>query len=276
MSSRLALLTLALAAALPAAAQRGPACLLSAELPRRAWVGEQLVFRVEILRRPAVSSATWLRAPSFPSFRSDALPGRSGTGRIRKRGIPYLVFEERHAIFPVRSGLLTLPSARLQCTLHAAPGDTAVAVEATLPARRIQVDPPPSDGRPEDWSGLVGRVEAQIWARPDRVRLGDSLHVEVSLQGDADLRSAEDPFGGAREIDGLELFPQEPRLRLDPGEKLRLRRSFGYAVVPRRPGTRVLPAVRVPYFDPGTGRYAVAETRPVPIQVEPAEPPAGR
>ena len=119
---------LALAAALVAwpgaasGADPAPPCLVSSDAPARAYVGEQIVLEVRVLRRPDVSSATWLDGAGFPGFRADSLPGLSGETRVRAHGAAYLVFVERHALFPVRAGRLTLPAARLQCALHALPG----------------------------------------------------------------------------------------------------------------------------------------------------------
>jgi hypothetical protein len=256
---------------LPTDAASEPApCIVSATFPPRAFVGEQIVLRRRILRRPEVSSASWIDGSSFPGFRSDPLPGLSGETRAEEQGAAYLVFEERHALFPVRAGRLTIPAARLQCTLHTLPSQSPRAYHATTTPGVVEVIAPPVEGRPEDYAGLVGEVRVAVSAAPQSMALGSSLHVLVSLEGDADLRDARPPFGGGRTLGGAELFAARPKLVVDPGERLRLRRSYSLELVPRQAGIFEVPAVRVPFFDPRTRRYGVAESESIRIRVNPA------
>ena len=245
-------------------------CIVSVTFPARAFVGEQVVLRRRILRRPEVSAANWVDGPSFPGFRSDPLPGLSGETRAQEQGAAYLVFEERHALFPVRAGRLEIPAARLQCTLHRLPGQPPLAYYAASTPGVIEVVSPPVDGRPEGYAGLVGEVRVTLTAEPQDLTLGGSLHVTVSLEGDADLRDAAPPFGGAKILGGAEVFAARPKLLVDPGERLRLRRSYGLELVPRQTGTFEVPAVRVPFFDPRTRRYGVAESKAIRVRVNPA------
>ncbi len=262
---------LAAVLALLASGARGePApCLVSATLPERAFVGEQIVLRLRILRRPDVSAATWVDGPALPGFRSDALPGSSGETRVQEQGAAYLVFEERRALFPVRAGRLEVPAARLRCTLHALPGEPARSFVATLAARHVDAMAPPANGRPEADRGLVGVVRAEVRAEPRRLGVGQSVRIEVALEGEADLRDAPEPFGGASEIGGAELFASRPLLRSEPAERLRFRRTQSFELVPRRVGILTLPPIRISYFDPRSGHYGVAITEPVEIRVDP-------
>jgi hypothetical protein len=263
-------MTLAAIALLPSAALGEPVpCRVSATVPARAFVGEQIVLRIRILRRPDVSAAVWLSGPAFPGFRSDPLPGSSGEARVHEQGAAYLVFEERHALFAVRAGLLRIPVARLQCTLHTLPGRPATAFVATLAPAAVDAVALPAEGRPEGFSGLVGDIGIEVVVEPRTLTLGQSLHAEMSIEGEADLRDVPPPFGGAREISGAEIFAARPKLIVDPGDRLRLRRSFALDLVPRSTGVFVLPAIRVPFFDPRRRRYAIAASLPVEIRVDP-------
>ena len=68
-----------------------------------------------------------------------------------------------------------------------------------------------------------------------------------------------------------------PELARDAGRWLRLRRYWTYDLVPRRAGRLELAEIRVPYFDPGTRRFAEAVLEPIAIDVAAAPPdPAQR
>ena len=254
----------------PAAADPPP-CLVSGTVPARAFVGEQIVRQIRILRRPDVSSANWIAGPAFPGFRADPLPGLSSETRVHEQGAVYLVFQERVALFPVRAGTLAFWP-RLRYGLRTLPGDRRTLPSSITLAATVVAVTPPVAGRPAAWSGLVGEVRVGMTAEPRTLTLGQSLHAEVSIEGEADVRDAPSPFDGAREIGGAEIFAARPKLVVDPGERLALRRSFSLELVPRSAGLLTLPPVRIPFFDPRSGRYGVAASAPVEIRVD---PPAG-
>ena len=85
------------------------------------------------------------------------------------------------------------------------------------------------------------RSRVELAARPSRLALGGSTRLEVTLRGDANLWDARDPLAGASGLDGVELFPARPRLELEPGVQLAVRRSFAYDAVPEREGRLVIP-----------------------------------
>src|SRR5690606_26023523 len=91
-----------------------PACLAETTLdPPRAVVGQQVLYRVRILRREGAAGLRWMQPLSFPSFRAEWLPGRSPDPRIAGIGAGRIVFEERRALFPARAGTLAIPPAAL-------------------------------------------------------------------------------------------------------------------------------------------------------------------
>lgn len=251
------------------AAAEAPPCRVSSSAPARAFVGEQIVLEIRVLRRPDVSSATWIDGSRFPGFRSDPLPGLAGETRVREDGAAYLVFAERHALFAVRAGRQELPAARLQCVIHSLPGAPPRAYVAALAPRSIDVVDVPAADRPPGYTGLVGRVELAVEAAPRELTLGETLHLTVSYAGDADLRSLPPPFGGAGTLGAAELFPARPKLQVDPGARLRLRRTFAFDVVPRESGTLRIPAVTASFFDPARLRFGEARTLPLEIRVKP-------
>jgi hypothetical protein len=246
-----------------------PPCVARVDVrPKRAVVGQQVVYTARLLRRPDVSQAAWAQAPSFPSFRAERLSGLMGQQRVRENDAAYLVYEERRALFPAHAGRLEIPAARLDCVLYAPPGARGETAPVTLPGAFVEVEAVPEAGRPEGWSGVVGRLEAASGVEPDRVALGGSVRVVVVLRGEANLWDATSPLAAGRGIEGAEVFARPPRLELEGAERLRVRRLFEYELVPRRAGSFAIPDVAVPYFDPETGRYGVASAPALRITVD--------
>ena len=232
--------------------------------PESAVVGQQIIYRLQILRRSDVASVRFTRDLSFPSFRAEWLPGQASDPAIADIGDHVLVFEERRALFPARAGDLAIPPARLACTTG------AETIEVDVPAARVAVRELPRDGQPPGFRGVVGRIEAQAHLARERIALGESLALAVRLYGAANVWDAADPFDPARDLPGADVYPRPAEIERDTGRQLVVERSFAYQLVPRATGAFTIPALRVPYFDPATGSYAVAETEPLRFVVDAA------
>ena len=103
--------------------------------PDDAVVGQQIVYRLQILRQLEVESVRFTRDLGFPSFRTEWLPGQSPDPAIADVGDHALIFEERRALFPVRAGELEIPAARLACVSARADGRSRGARDARSRAR---------------------------------------------------------------------------------------------------------------------------------------------
>ena len=236
--------------------------------PDNAVVGQQIVYRLQILRQLEVESVHFTRDLGFPSFRTEWLPGHSPDPAIADVGDHALIFEERRALFPVRAGELEIPAARLACV------SAAQTVEVEVPATRVLVRELPGAGQPPGFGGTVGPVVVQAHLSSERVTLGQSLALTVMVRGAANAWDAAAPFDPARDLPGVDVYAHPPETEREAGRQLEVRRSFSYELVPRTAGAFAIPALRVPYFDPERERYAIAEAPVLRFAVEPATPAA--
>jgi len=232
--------------------------------PDSAVVGQQIVYRLQILRELEVESVRFTRDLGFPSFRTEWLPGQSPDPAIADVGDHALIFEERRALFPVRAGELEIPAARLACV------SAAQTAEVEVPATRVRVRELPSTGQPPGFGGVVGPVVVQAHISSERVALGQSLALSVTVRGAANAWDAAAPFDPARDLPGVDVYAHPPETDREAGRRLDVRRSFSYELVPRAAGAFSIPALRVPYFDPERERYEIAEAPALRFAVEPA------
>jgi hypothetical protein len=253
----------------PAAAEP-PRCRVTADLsPARAFVGEQVHYRLRILRRHDVGELEWHTALSFPTFRSEWLPGVASEAPFDAEGESWREYLERRAIFPAHSGQLTIPAAALRC----ATGDGEEI--AAVPALALAVDPLPAEGQPADFSGLVGPVTIAARASPSRLALGETIRVAVLVEGAGNVWVAPSPRAALEAIGDVDVFEHPEQLARDAGRELRLRQYRTFDLVPRRAGRLRVPELRVAYFDAKERRYAEASTPAVVLRVDDAPAPAG-
>jgi hypothetical protein len=265
--ARVALLAAA-ACAGEAAAAAPPRCLVSVELqPPRAWVGQQVHYRVHILRRHDVAAVEWETPLSFPTFRAEGLPIVASDSPVASDGETFLEFVDRRAIFPAHPGHLEIPAAALRC------GTTEGEEIVSVPRQSLDVDALPADGQPADFGGLVGpvTVRAQLSAR--RIALGGTLRLVVLVEGPTNVWAATSPRAALEAIPDVDVFEHPAQLARDAGRTLGLRRYWSFDLVPRSARTLRVPDLRFGYFDPVAARYAEAHAPGAAVEVVDAPAP---
>jgi hypothetical protein len=255
---------LLLLAPLCGAAAEPPLCRAEVRLePAHAFVGQPVLHRVRIEQRREVVDMRWETSLSFPAFRAERLLGPGGP---REQSATHETVEDRRVLFPARAGRLALPAARIAC-------ESASRVEtAEVPAAELIVEEPPTEGRPAGWAGLIGPVELSVYATPDRVALGESVSLAVTVQGETNVWAA--PVAFSFPPDVAELFERPSELARDMGRTLRLRGYRSFDLVPRRAGTLEIPELRVAWFDPQARRYGESRAPAIRIEVSGRELPA--
>ncbi len=130
----------------------------------------------------------------------------------------------------------------------------------------VQVLDLPTEGRPADFTGLIGRYELRTLASPTTVNVGDPITVRAELRG-------EEPMVGADSLPELAGQPGFERFRLS-GEgwreeqpRERGRRVFATVVRALSADVTELPSVSVWAFDPELEQYVAVRSEPVQLDV---------
>ncbi len=239
-----------------------PACRAEVLLePLRAVAGEQVLYRVRVLRRDAVVRVDWALPPVFPSARLEALPPEPRADVVLQ-GVVHHVHDEVRALFPERLGALALGGAVLRCEL--AGGE---AQQVAVPEAVLRVEAFPEAGRPQGFAGLVGPLLLHLTVTPERVELGKALRVAVLARGAGNLWLLDRPFPKGA-FGSAEVFERPAALVLERGNGLFLRQHLALDLVPRAAGPLRVPALAIPYFDPVSDTYRVATTEEVQVLVQ--------
>lgn len=215
--------------------------------PGRAFLGQLVLWRAEILRRSDVREVEWRRAPRFVGFRAEWLPGETLPEPIERDGREWRASRERRALFPARSGRLAIPAASLDCD-----GKPVEVAGASL-----EVLPLPLAGRPPGFTGLVGAVRITTRLVPERIAVGQTAQLWILVRGGGNVWNAVSPLR-ENSLPGVDVFAEPPTTDIDADRNFVARRTFRFRIVPRRPGRIGLPEVAVPWFDPETGTYQQA------------------
>ncbi len=199
-------------------------------------------------------------------------PGRSEVGaatveaRIRKPWSPFPLWDDDPLAQARRRGIG-------EATTHSSPahwldGEFTSHVLSSDPFT-LEVLPLPDEGRPAAFRGHVGTLEVASRLNGTRVEVGESLALEVTVFVEGHVEGLADPeidFPRGFEVAEPEMDTQFP----NRGDLLRGTRTYTYRLAAATPGTYVIPAVEMSYFDAESESYGTTRTHPFTITVVPA------
>jgi hypothetical protein len=126
----------------------------------------------------------------------------------------------------------------------------------------------PTEGRPADYNGAVGRYTIHAEARPNKVAVGDPITLTLTVRGAGPFDSLSAP-----RLDRVPALTKDFEVPAETlaGSLTATGKSFTQTIRPLREDVIQIPPVPMSYFDPATGRFATSLTDPIPIQVVAAE-----
>lgn len=197
-------------------------------------------------------------------------------GEARLNGESFVTLTFQHVLVPKVAGELAVPEA-------------TAAAEATVGRRRmspfgsrddlrsvivpsealtLSVRPVPEEGKPANFSGLIGAFKFSAEATPTEVNVGDPITLTIAVEGSFYLRHFElPPLQQQAALAGNFRIPEE----MAPGRAEENRKVFTQTIRAESASVTEIPPIELAYFDTGTGTYASAATKPIPITVRETE-----
>ncbi len=121
----------------------------------------------------------------------------------------------------------------------------------------------PTQGKPKDFSGLVGDYSLVVSASPTEVKVGDPITLNVQLAG-----PNVEGFGLSFLKEQLGETDFKVPDEMAPGVSEGILKTFTQTVRAKRPEVKQIPSLHVPYFDPQSATYKVARSKTLPLDVE--------
>ncbi|MEZ6243604.1 MAG: BatD family protein [Phycisphaerales bacterium] len=134
-------------------------------------------------------------------------------------------------------------------------------------APTLSVKPLPSEGRPADFTGLIGDFSLDVSAEPTDVNVGDPIALHLTIHGPEPLGAVDAP-DLATDPEIAERFkPSADGWQRQPQDTIGVR-TFDTTIRARTADVDAIPPIRLPYFDPVSGQYKYAQTDPIPLEVQ--------
>lgn len=134
----------------------------------------------------------------------------------------------------------------------------------------LDVRPVPTEGKPADFAGLVGVYSIDAAADNAEANVGDPIPLTVTIKGPEPLDALKAPDLEAQSTFAAAFKPApegwDKSIAADSGSTPG-QRTFTTTIRPKAASVTEIPAIRLPYFDTKTGKYAVATSKPIPLKV---------
>jgi hypothetical protein len=193
---------------------------------------------------------------------------------------------------PTKAGNLTIPPAKFKYTKQGelktvkkekksssgfisftSTTQEPVEEEAQTPPVTINVLPLPTEGKPDDFSGMVGNYSFSANFDRTNLKVGEALTLSISISGDGIPGTITDPklpdFSEFRSVPPENSIDKKVR-----GNKVVTTKNVKVFLYPKKKGTFEIPAITYSWFNPAKKKYETASAGPWTIEVEKGDAPA--
>jgi len=137
-------------------------------------------------------------------------------------------------------------------------------IQLISPETTLTVLPLPTEGRPEDFSGAIGRFQLEVKAQPTDVGPGDPITLTMTVQGTGNFDRVEAPpfstNGGWKSYTPTAKFT--PGAAPGQGSKI-----FEQAIIAKDSLTTAIPPLAFSFFDPENKQYQTLHSAPIPLHI---------
>lgn len=257
-----------------------------------AYIYEQIIcsFKLYYQKGLPIDDIEYIPA-STKSFLAEKLGDEKRYEEVRD-GILYNVIELRTALFPVISGKIEIPPAKLKCNIliqqrHGRNWDPfenslfdeffgrsgyRYPVERSTNPLRLTIKPLPESEKPEDFAGAVGSFKMEVLAKPTEVKVGDPITLSINITGKGNIQTVGEPTLVTKGSEDFKLYPAEAKVNItDREDGIKGEKLFNKVIEPQHENIKTTPAISFSFFDPVLEKYQTIIHEPIPITVEQAD-----
>lgn len=239
--------------------KKNQAVFVEAEIShQQAYLQEQLLFTVRIFNAVQLDNMS-LTPPELDGASIQQVAQNNFYRNVSDKR--YQVTELRYAIFPEKIGELIIPELIFSAEQRTR-RNSIYGFSGGTPVRKItkqfsiDIRPPPQDTSGEPWLPALGVALIEDWSgQAGALQVGQSVTrtVELTAVGALPQYLAPIAFG---EVEGAKLYPDHGVAESSEREEGIISvRSDSVAIIPTRPGTLTLPAIKVRWWDTETKTF---------------------
>jgi len=251
---------------------------------RRVYVNEPLILSYKIYTRVSVTQYGINQAPNTAGFWVEEFPmgNQPKTYEEIIDGKKFIVAEiKRMAMFPTDAGTKTISPMQIECDVRVQTrrrsifdsffddpffGRTVRQVVNSKPVT-IEVLPLPMEGKPANFTGLVGNFNISANIDKQTVKTNEAISLNIKISGRGNIKMIPAPK--------VELPPDFEKYEPKVSEKIDRTensvsgyKNYEYVLIPRYPGLQKIKPVLFSYFDVAARKYKLLQAPEIIVNVE--------
>ena len=247
------------------------------------YVGQPVIMTVKLYVYADIGDYQFdipaLDGDTFYIEESDASDGRQGQYRLTRNGREAILLTFNKVLIPKSPGEIAMAPASVSADVAVGRASSRNPFGDFFGSRpeykrflvssqplKLNVLPLPQQDKPAEFYGLVGRFSISASASPTKVNVGDPITLTIKISGAKYLKPVQWP--------ALDQIPELAANFKIPSEKASPTVENGFKVFtqtirPANDKASAIPPIPLAYFDADKGRYVVARTEPINLEVAP-------
>ena len=190
--------------------EESPIFVLARADHERAYVGQQVTVSYDLFYRVQLQNVSFNKLPTFVGFWTEDLfvAQQLDSHQEVRGGVSYNVAPLRRvALFPTGAGTHAVGTLAVSCDIPKQRSRRGSALDdffagdpffgrsrsVRLQSEELQIEvlPLPEQGRPEEFTGAVGRFQLSVEAQPTQVAVGDPVTLRVLVEGEGNMAAVQ-------------------------------------------------------------------------------------
>lgn len=236
-----------------------------------------VVYKIYVSNRSAVSGWNETNKPKYSDFWSQNIDIKNLSiqqGTFKGESYRYAV-HRKTVLYPQKAGNLSIEPLTLEVQVEVPTGrydvygnpETALQTKrVSAGAKTINVKALPEAGKPEGFSGAVGKFDFKVNASKTTLKSGESLDLNVQVAGTGNLKLFSLPKPVVPST--LELFdPEHTENVSTPISGMTGSIADKYTIIPNEKGTFVIKPISFSYFDLSSNSYKTITSNQIVLNV---------
>lgn len=268
------------AASQPSGSDRRSAFIEASISSHDVYVEEQVLYTLKLYHRINIDDLS-LNLPKIEHIVFKQL-GRPLEYQTRYAGESYQVLEVRYVLLASKEGDYVISPSKMNMTVRQ-PGTRSPFDEffkdpfssgrpltlATSPIE-LKVHALPKEGRPDDFSGLVGNFQMESTLEPASLKAGESATLTVQIRGKGNVNRI--PDMDLPDMSFARIYSDQPVLETEQdAHGIGGTKTMKWALVPEKAGQFETPVLTLSFFNPDTEKYNILRTPAHTLSVLPGE-----
>jgi BatD DUF11 like domain len=244
--------------------------------PEQPYVQSQVLYTIRLYRRVDIAQAE-LSEPELADAVIEKL-GEDSNFNTVLNGVSYLVTERKYAIFPQKSGVMTIKPLALTAQVIVASqpdfrdffGSRMTKTKRVLSNEVVlNVKPAPPEFKGREWLAAEKLELTQEWSGDtQQMKAGEPLTRTLTLRGIGTTVGQLPELNAVKTDATIKAYPDKPVLNEQKNpEGVTATRQEKIAFIPATVGKHILPAIDIPWFNIKTHKMEVASIPETEINV---------